>query len=312
MSRSSAAPRFSPRFLGPRYWPTWLALGLVRLLCQLPLSWLIAAGERLGRAFGRIAHRRRHVVDTNLRLCFPELEEAQRNYLIDAHFAALGAGIFETAAAWFSPDRKFRAIGEVTGLEHLQAARAGGHGVLLLTGHFTTLEIAARYLCLAGVRFHAMYRPLENPLFDYWMHGWREQRSGLPALPKDELRSLVRALRKGDAIWYGPDQTLEAPNAVFVPFFGVPTLSLTATSRLADMGRARVVPFFPQRIGRRYRIVIGPALENFPSGDDSADARRVNALIEDAVRLCPEQYFWIHRRFKYQPKGMPDVYARSA
>lgn len=310
MSRSSAAPRFSFRFLGPRYWPTWLALGIVRLLCLLPLGWLLTAGESLGRSFGRLVKSRRHIVATNLRLCFPELDAAAREYLIDAHFAALGAGIFETAAAWFASDRKFRDIGEVVGLEHLRAAQADGSGVLLLTGHFTTLEIAARFLGVNGVRFHAMYRPLDNPLFDYWMHGWRELRSGLPALPKDELRSLVRALRKGGAIWYGPDQTLEVPNAVFVPFFGVPTLTLTATSRLAEMGRARVVPFFPQRIGRRYRIVVGPALDAFPSGDDTADARRINALIEDAVKRCPEQYFWIHRRFKYQPPGMPDVYAR--
>jgi KDO2-lipid IV(A) lauroyltransferase len=311
MSRASAAPPFALRFLGPRYWPTWLALGLVRLFCLLPLPWLVAIGERLGRVFGRLAKSRRHIIATNLRLCFPQMPEARRAYLIDAHFAALGAGIFETAAAWFSPDRMLRTYGEVVGLENLRAATADGSGALLLTGHFTTLEIAARYLCLAGVQFHAMYRPLDNPLVDYWMHGWREQRSGLPALPKDELRGLIKALRQGRAIWYGPDQTLEAPNAQFIPFFGVPTLTLTATSRLASMGRARVVPFFPQRVGRRYRIVIGPALENFPSGNDTADARRINALLEEAILQCPEQYFWIHRRFKYQPPGMPDVYARN-
>ena len=247
-------------------------------------------------------------MDTNLRLSFPQLGKQERERLVSAHFEALGAGLFETVAAWFAPDRSFRGAGEVEGLEGLRAATADGSGVLLLTGHFTTLEIAARFLCVAGVKFHAMYRPLDNPLLDYWMHRWREERSGLPALPKDDLRALVKALRRGHAIWYGPDQTLEAPNAIFVPFFGTPTLTLTATARLAQMGRARVVPFFPQRRAGRYRIVIQPALEDFPSGDDERDARRINALIEDAVRLCPEQYFWVHKRFKYQPPGMPDPY----
>jgi KDO2-lipid IV(A) lauroyltransferase len=313
---SSSAPRFERRFLGPRYWPLWCAVALLRALCWLPLSWLRMVGGGLGWLFGLLVPGRRRVVRTNLRLCFPEMSEDAVIRMMRAHFVALGAGLMETVAAWFASDRKFRRAGEVVGLEHLQAATADGSGVLLLTGHFTTLEIGARYLCLAGVKFHAMYRPLDNPLLDYWMHRWREERSGLPALPKDDLRAIVRALRKGRAIWYGPDQTLEAPNAIFVPFFGVPTLTLTATSRLAEMGRAKVVPFFPQRVGGllggRYRVVIKPALDNFPSGDDAADARRINALLEDAVRECPETYFWIHKRFKYQPKGMPNPYERRA
>jgi KDO2-lipid IV(A) lauroyltransferase len=283
-------------------------VGLAKLLALLPVPWLVAMGGMLGRLFGRVVHSRRRVVATNLQLCFPELPDAERERMVEAHFAALGAGLLETAAAWFAPGRYFRGIGELVGLENLQAATADGSGALLLTGHFTTLEIGARYLCLAGVKFHAMYRPLDNPLLDYWMHRWRQDRSGLPALPKDDLRAIVRALRRGGSIWYGPDQTIEAQNAVFVPFFGVPALTLTATARLAQMGRAKVVPFFPERRNGRYRVTILPALENFPSGDDAADARRINELIEQAVRRCPEQYFWVHKRFKYQPDGRRDLY----
>jgi KDO2-lipid IV(A) lauroyltransferase len=306
---SSAEPKFQLRYLGPRFWPLWLGVGLVRLLCALlPVPWLAAMGRPVGRLFGRIAKKRRHVVDVNLKLCFPEMHEAERARMVDAHFAALGAGLFETAAAWFAPDRHFRNIGELVGLEHFHAATADGSGALLLTGHFSAMEIGARYLCLAGIRFHAMYRPLDNPLLDYWMHRWREDRSGLPALPKDDLRGIVRALRRGGSLWYGPDQTLEAPGAIYVPFFGVPALTLTATSKLAQMGRARVVPFFPAYVDGRYRITMLPALENFPSGDDTADARRINALLEEAIRQCPEQYFWVHKRFKYQPGDRRDVY----
>lgn len=296
--------------LAPRWWPAWIALGLARLICALPIRWQQALGAALGRLVGRILASRRRIVRINLRLCFPALDEATVRTMTMAHFEALGIGLFEAMQCWFVSDRRLQPFVEVVGIEHLDAAQADGHGVLLLTGHFTTLELAARAVRMTGRGFHAMYRPADNVFVDWWMRRMRELRSGLAALPKDDLRALVRALRAGGAIWYGPDQTLEVPGALFVPFFGVPALTLTATSRLAQMGRARVVPFFPERIDGRYRITVQPALEDFPSGDDAADAARVNALLEDAIRKCPEQYFWTHRRFKHRPPGVPDPYAR--
>ncbi|GAC1620292.1 MAG: lipid A biosynthesis lauroyl acyltransferase [Nevskia sp.] len=296
--------------LAPRWWPAWLALGLSRALCALPIRWQQALGAGLGRLVGRLAGSRRRIVRINLQLCFPALDAAAIETLVAGHFEALGIGVFEALQCWFAPGDKLQPYVEVVGIEHLDKAQLGEHGVLLLTGHFTTLEIAARLLCMTARPFHAMYRPADNPFIDWWMRRMRELRSGLVALPKDDLRALIRALRAGGAIWYAPDQTLEVPGAAFVPFFGVPALTLTATSRLAQMGRAKVVPFFPERHEGRYRITIQPALENFPSGDDVADAQRINALLEDAIRKCPEQYFWTHRRFKHRPPGAPDVYAR--
>lgn len=303
-----AAPRFLKTFLAPRHWPTWLSIGLMKALALLPVPWLLAFGERLGRWLGRRLKRRRFVVRRNLELCFPELTAERREALVDAHFAALGAGVFEAALAWFASDRKLAPFGEVVGLEHLDAAMADGKGVLLLTGHFTTLELAARYICLAGRKFHAMYRPYNNAVLDHYMHYWREARSGLPALPRDDLRRLVRALREGRAIWYAPDQTLDERISVYAPFFGVPVRTINATARLAQMGRARVVPYFPSRVDGRYRVSFLPALENFPSGDDVADATRINQVLEQGIRLAPAQYFWVHRRFKWLPPGTPDCY----
>ena len=300
-------PPFQWSFLSPRHWPTWLGIGLLRVICLLPLPWVIGIGEGLGWLFGRLVKSRRHVVRVNLKLCFPEQSDAERERVVDAHFRALGAGVFEACLAWWASNERLRRYSELVGLEHLDAAMANGTGVLLLTGHFTTLELCAR--CIAIERpFHAMYRPIKNPLVDYLMHGWRARVAGLPALPREELRPLVRALREGRAVWYGPDQTLDRREGVFVPFFGVPVLMVTATSRLAQMGRARVVPYFPQRIGRRYRVTFLPALENFPSGDDAADAARVIQAIEEGVRQAPEQYFWVHRRFKVRPPGAARLY----
>ena len=301
------APPFQAAFLAPRYWPTWIGIGLLKALSLLPLPLLLRLGEGIGWLAGRLWGKRRHVVRVNLKLCFPHLEGAALEREVDAHFKALGAGIFEACLAWWASNDRLRPYGEVVGLEHLDAAMANGTGALLLTGHFTTMELAARFIALHR-DFHAMYRPINNGLIDFFMHRWRQARSGLPALPREDLRGLVRALREGRAIWYGPDQTLDFRHSVFVPFFGVPTLTITATSRLAQMGRCKVVPYFPARVNGRYRVTFYPALDNFPSGDDAADARRINAAMEEGIRQAVPQYFWVHRRFKWRPQGEKDVY----
>lgn len=304
-----SAPPFTARLLWPRWWPTWIALGLVRALVLLPISLLLATGEVLGRTVGRLAMSRRRIVLINLRECFPQMSEAERERLASAHFAALGRGLFETALAWFASDARLQPRFEVAGREHLQAALAGGQGLLLLTGHFSTLEIGARIVCsAAGLPFHAMYRPYDNPVMDFFMHRWRELRSGLPALPREDLRRLVKALRAGKAVWYAPDQTLDANFSVFAPFFGVPTLSITATARLAKMGRARVLPYMPERTARGWRVRFLPPLENFPGEDELFDATRVNQVLEQGVRGAMAEYFWVHRRFKRRPPGMPKLY----
>jgi len=305
-----AAPRLEPRLFHPRCWPTWLGLGVVRLLSLLPVPLLIATGSGLGWLAGRVLGGRRRIVRVNLELCFPQLDTATREAMVDDHFRALGSGVFETALAWFAPDRRLQALFEVIGLEHLDAAQADGSGVLLLTGHFTSLEIGARAVAMLPRPFHAMYRPYNNAVLDYFMHRWRGKRSGRPALPRDDLRGLIRALRQGHAIWYAPDQALDMRVSVFAPFFGMPVGTVTATARLARMGRAKVVPYFPQRIGHRYRVTFMPALENFPGGDELADATRINQVLEAGVRLAPAQYFWVHRRFKRLPPGTPNPYRR--
>ncbi|MDP3859509.1 MAG: LpxL/LpxP family Kdo(2)-lipid IV(A) lauroyl/palmitoleoyl acyltransferase [Stagnimonas sp.] len=305
------APPFRAAYLGPRYWAVWFGLGLMRLLHLLPIRVQLALGEWLGRGLGRLVQSRRRIVRANLRVAYPERDEAAREALVDAHFAALGRGLFEAALAWWSPDWRLRGLGTVEGIEHWQQLQARGQGALLLTGHFTTLELGARFLCLAGVDFHAMYRPYENGLMDYFMHRWRERRSRLPALPRDELRTLVKALRGGAAVWYAPDQTLDPRISVYVPFFGKKVATIVATSKLAQMGRAAVLPYFPAyQGGARWKVVIEPPLAAFPGPDETADAARINAVLEAGIRAhAPAEYFWVHRRFKQLPPGEPDIYA---
>lgn len=300
---------FHRDFLLPRYWPIWLGLGLMKLMAALPFGWQLAAGGHIGRWIGRIARRRRRIAETNLRLCFPERSALERNRMLEAHFAALGIGLFETAMAWWAPDDKLCGLARIEGVEHLEQALARGKGVLLLTGHFTMLELGARFITWHQP-FHAMYRSHKNRLYEAVMRRERERRSRLPPLPHEDVRGLLRAFKKGRAVWYAPDQNHGVRNSVFVPFFGVTACTVMATSRLAALSGAAVVPYFPKRLPGRagYEVVILPALEHFPSGDLEADTRRTNELLERYIREAPEQYLWVHRRFKTQPPGVASPY----
>lgn len=303
----SQRPQYRERYLAPRYWPSWLGLGLVQLMTWLPLWLTRRFGRGLGWVLGRVMRERRHITDVNLQLCRPDLDAAARSRMVDAHFMAIGAGLFETAFAWFASDARIRRLGRVEGLAHLDAVQGAGQGALLLTGHFSWLELGARLLAVQRP-FHAMYRHVNNPLIDDWMYSARRQRTQRQPLPKREIKTLIRALRDGEAIWYAPDQTLGGEAGLFLPMFGQPVWTITATARLAKLGRAKVVPYFTTFENGQYVVTLQPALEPFPSGDDAADAKRVNDLIEAAAAASPEAYFWGHRRFKVRPPDVPDPY----
>jgi KDO2-lipid IV(A) lauroyltransferase len=300
----------STHFLMPRYWLVWLGLGAMKLMVILPFRWQLILGSWIGRGLGRFASRRRRIAETNLALCFPKLAQDQRAALLEAHLAAMGIALFEMATAWWATDEKLRNLTRFEGVEHLKQAMARGKGVILLTGHFTTLELGARLMTLQQP-FHAMYRPHKNPVYEIAQRRQREWRCQLPPLPHEDLRGLLRAFKQGHAVWYAPDQNHGLRNSIFVPFFGVPTCTLTATSRLATLSGAAVVPYFPRRLPGTagYEVVILPALKNFPSSDIAADTRRINELLEQYIRQAPEQYLWVHRRFKTRPPGQPPLYS---
>ena len=306
---TSSVRLFSWHFLAPRYWPVWLGLGAMKGMAALPFRWQLFAGRQAGYWASKIMRRRRRIAAINLALCFPELSLEQRADLLEEHFAALGIGLFETAMAWWAPDEKLRGLARVEGTEHLEHALARGRGVILLTGHFTTLELGARFITWRN-SFHAMYRSHKNALYEAVMRRERERRSRLPPLPHEDLRGLLRAFKRGRAVWYAPDQNHGLRNSVFVPFFGVPACTVAATSRLAALSGAAVVPYFPRRLAGAagYEVTILPALENFPSGDVASDTQRINELLEQHIRQAPAQYLWVHRRFKTRPPGSPRIY----
>jgi len=268
----------------------------------------MACGRLLGRSALLLARRRRAIADTNLQLCFPDLNEVQRRTLLRRHFESFGIGLIEVAVSWWTPDSRLRSLGRIDGLEHVHEALRRGKGVILLSAHFTSLEIGGRLLAL-HLPFHVVYRPNENPLVEAVMRRARERRFD-KAIARDDIRGMLKSLKQNRAVWYASDQNFGHKHSVFAPFFGIPAATNTATARIAKISGAAVVPFFAERLndGTGYLLRLLPALDNFPSGDIGADTKRINRLIEDQVRRAPEQYFWMHRRFKDRPSGNPDLY----
>jgi len=292
----------------PRYWLWWLGFALLWSLTRLPLGWQGWLGKHLGRVAYAFAKRRRRIADTNLALCFPDLSETQREQLCRQHFESLGQGLLEMLCAWWVSDARLRDLGEIEGLAHVQQALQAGKGVILLSAHFTSLEIGTRFLTMQ-MAIHATYRPHENPVAEYFMQHSRASRAE-KAIPREAVREMLRSLKQNKALWFAIDQNFGHKNSVFAPFFGVPAATNTATARLAEISGAAVIPFFTQRLakGQGYRVILQPPLANFPSEDAQRDAERINQLIENQVRVAPEQYLWVHRRFKDRPDDAPRYY----
>lgn len=302
---SDAAPQYIPlrQYWTPRYWPTWLILGLMWSVAHLPFPLQMGIGSLLGRLSYYLARERRHVCEVNLRLCFPELSEAKRRELTKKTFISNGIGLIEVAIAWYRDPEHYRKRVTVSGMENLEQALARGKGVLLLCAHFTTIEFCG-FLFTLFKDMDVTYRPNKNPLFQAAMLNGRVRH--YPAVhERGDVRGAIRSLKQGHILWYAPDQDYGARHSVFVPFFGVPAATITATSRFAAANDSAVVFFSHYRNADNsgYHLEFSPILEDFPSGDEEADAITINKLMEEAIRKQPDQYLWLHKRFKTQAAG---------
>lgn len=302
-------PNFTRPLLAPRHWPAWLGVGVIWLIARLPQRALMWLGRRLGALVRRVPSARRRIAAANIALCFPELDAAARAALVDANLRDIGLMLVEFALGWMGSDQRIAGIPtRIDGLEHLAAARAQGRGVLLVGGHFSHLELCAR-LVSQRIRIAGMYRRMDSAVFE-----WVVLRARLDyadaMFEKDDIRGTVKYLRGGGTLWYAPDQDMRSKDTVFAPFFGVPAATITATHHLARMSGALVIPFFHRRLpdGEGYALRLGAPLDGFPGVDVEADTTRINACIEQMVREAPEQYLWVHKRFKTRPPGAPAIY----
>lgn len=297
-------------YIAPRHWPTWLALGFMRLVIMLPLPMIEGVGRALGKLIYFAMPSRREIADINLKIAFPEADEKEILRLRKSCFDNMGIAAFEMALSWWHHERLL-SICEIEGLEHIHKIQAEGRGVIILTAHFTCLEIGGPVLN-QHIPFQVMYKRIHNPLFDAFM---RYHRGRLYKAIVDNHKPMVmiRGLKKGNAAWYAPDQDFRGKDMVFVPFFGVQASALTAPARFAQMTGAATVPYYIVRKprGQGYRLVILPPLENFPTGNTEEDALRISQTLEQLILQNPEQYLWVHKRYKNRPEGEPAVYPKK-
>ena len=297
-------------FWGPRYWPMWVLLGLMHGTAKLSPPWQRRVGSSFGRLLRRVKTRQRRVARRNIELCFPSLSAAERRDLLERHFEAVGMSFVEMGVGWFTPiDRLLQRV-DIHGREHLERALADGRGALLVGGHFTALEIGFAVLEALTPRVSTMYRTQRNAMMDVMIRRGRH-RFAKHQIPRDNVRALLRTLRGGYAVGYLPDQTYLGNQSEVLPFFGEPAVTNTATSKLAAISGAAVLPYFFRRMpSGDYRVDIGEPLADFPSDSPTRDTQRLFALLEDYIRLAPEQYLWLYKKFKARPAPLPDAYAR--
>ena len=281
----------------------------MRLIAVLPYSAQLFVGRRLGDLMYLLSPGHRRVARINLRLCLPEIDENERRKLVRLTFQSVGISLTESAFSWWGSEPSLRRIHRIEGLEHLNKALEQGTGALLLGGHYTTLEISGRFLALHNDAVQPIYKPAHNELFNAVMVHCRTRLFD-DLLVNRDMRTIIRNLKNNKVVWYAPDQDFGRAQTVFAPFMGIEAASLTMTSRIAKLSKAPVLPFYSQRLpgNQGYLIRLMPPLDDFPSGDDVLDCTRVNQAIEQQVRDAPEQYLWLHRRFKTRPEGEASLY----
>lgn len=302
-------PQFSRALLHPRYWLTWLGIGLLWLIVLLPYPLLRRLGRLLGRIAMRVMKRRARIAYRNLELCFPEMDEKARHALVVKNFESVGMGLIETGMAWFWPDWRIQRWFSVRGLENIKAIQAQKRGILLLGVHFLTLELGARIFGInePGI---GVYRPNDNPLLD-WLQTWGRMRSNKSMIDRKDLKGMIKALKKGEVIWYAPDHDYGPRASVFVPFFGVEqAATTTGTWMLAKTSGAAILPFVPRRKadGTGYEMILMEPEFDPPLDDAETTAAWMNKVVERCVMMAPDQYMWLHRRFKTRPEGVPSRY----
>ncbi len=302
-------PRFTPSLLHPRYWLTWLGIGILYLVVLLPYPVIYRIGCCIGRVAMSFMKRRAKIAHRNLELCFPDMDQVERHRKVVKNFESVGMGLMETGMAWFWPTSRIKRWSDESGFQAIRDLLDKKHGVLLCGIHFLTLEMGARML---GIQYPGIgvYRPNDNPLLD-WLQTWGRLRSNKSMIDRNDLKGMIKALRAGEMVWYAPDHDYGPRSSVFVPLFAVDqAATTTGTWMLAKTSKAAIAPFVPRRKpdGKGYELIMLPPELTPPLDDAETTAAWMNKIVEQCILMAPEQYMWLHRRFKTRPEGVPKRY----
>lgn len=301
--------QFKYGYLHPKYWLTWFALCSLWLLVQLPYPCLRRLGSWSGLQSRRFLRRRDNIAKQNLALCFPELSDTELEKMIVKNFRSLGMGLVETGMAWFWSDKRLRRWFDVEGLVNLQQANAEARGVIAIGVHFMSLELGGRIMGICQPMI-AIYRPHNNKVME-WAQTQGRLRSNKRMIDRRQLREMVNALKQGETVWFAPDQDYGPKGSGFAPFFAVEQAATTnGTFVIARLSGASLltISMIRKSNGTGYRLIISPELRDYPCHDEAAAAVWMNKVIEGEILRAPEQYLWVHRRFKTRPEGQQSLY----
>lgn len=300
---------FTLSLLHPKYWLTWLGLGLAAITSLFPTSVRHALGGKIGEYIYNNNKKRKHIVDTNLKIAFPDLSDAERNEMELKHLQSYGCALIDYSMIFFASKNRLASLSEIRGKEHIDAVMAEGKTVMLLLAHSVMLEFASpqigKYYDIFG-----SYKTSKNPVVDWIVARCRCREASLVVSREEGLRKLVKSMSSERVMFFLPDEDLGGENAVFAPFYGKEKSTLTTTARLARMGKAVALPMFVyfDETLQKYIIQIGPQLENYPSKDAIADATVMNIALEKLISQKPEQYMWFMKWFHTRPEGEEKVY----
>jgi len=302
---------FTPyyHYLHPRYWLSWLNFALMWLVTRLPFAVALSIGASLGTIIYYLPTSAKKIAAINIQQCFPELDKTEQHQLVKDHFISLGIGLVEVFLCWWNKS-KFHNRVSWEGMDIIKKAHEDERPIILLTCHFTTLEIGGT-LVNEHFPIAALYREQSNLLFNEVMN--RSRMHNLDKIiNRNDIRDLAKLLKNKGIVWYAPDQNYNGKQSVFANFFGLPAATTSATSRLAKMTNAVIIPFYQIRSKdrRHYQIKVGQPLANIPTKDPQKDTEIVNKAIEDMIKQAPEQYLWSHRRFKNLPDDITPLYTK--
>ena len=293
-------------FIHPKFYPTWILILLMRIGVFIPFQFQVILGKAIGKLIYPFMKKLRETAYSNISNCFPEKKQSQVTLLVKQHFDAIGISLFETANAYYGSDRKIKKLLSINNKHFFSDALKDEGGIILLCSHFMPLMLGSRALLLENTIAN-VYRPQNNKLFDKVMvKGYTK--NGAVMIKSKDTRSILKAIKNSLPIWYAPDQDLGINNSVFAPLFGIETATASATARLAKNNNTRVIPYSFIRTKHGYEMSFDKPIKNYPSNDPIKDATTTNKILENQIIKAPEQYLWIHRRFKTRPDGQENFY----
>ena len=296
-------------FIHPKYFLTWILILLMRVGVFVPFRLQVFFGKIIGKLIYPLMTELRKTAYSNVSNCFPGKKQPQVTLLVKQHFEAIGISLFETANAYFASDKKIKKMLIISNEQHFTEALKKEGGIILLCSHFMPLMLGSRALLIKHTIAN-IYRPQNNKLFDKVMvKGYLK--NGAVMIKSTDTRSIIKAINNSLPIWYAPDQDLGRNNSVFAPLFGIQTATASTTSRLAKNNNTRVIPYSFVRTKHGYEMSFDKPLKNYPSGDAIKDASETNQILEKQILKNPEQYLWIHRRFKTRPEGEESFYSEN-